>query len=53
MELDKNPVLNIKNALNILKKENLTMHGDKLITIFGNNVGEPGGNNSLSLVDVD
>ena len=52
LKLEKNPVTNIKNALEILKEGNYIAHSDKLITIFGNNVGEPGGNNSLSIVEV-
>lgn len=53
LKLEKNPVTNIKNALEILKSSNLISKNDKLLAVFGNNVGEPGGNNSLSVIEVD
>lgn len=50
--LYKNPVTNIKNALYILKVNNIVEKGDKLIVIFGNHVGIKEANNSLSVVVV-
>lgn len=50
MQLHKNPVNNIKSAINILKKNKLIDKGDKLISIFGNNVGVPEANNTISIV---
>lgn len=48
--LHKNPITNIKNALYILKVNNIINSGDKFIVIFGNHVGIPEANNSLSIV---
>lgn len=50
MSLHKNPVNNIKKALNVLQKDKLINKGDKLISIFGNNVGVPEANNTISIV---
>ena len=52
MALHKNPVNNIKKALKILQKEKVMNAGDKLISIFGNNVGVPESNNTISIVSV-
>lgn len=48
--LHKNPVNNIKKALSILQKQKVINKGDKLISIFGNNVGVPEANNTISIV---
>jgi len=50
MQLHKNPVNNIKSAIEILKKNKFIDKGDKLISIFGNNVGVPESNNTISIV---
>ena len=50
MHLHKNPVNNIKKAIKILKSKKLIADGDKLITIFGNNVGVPEANNTVSII---
>lgn len=50
MKLHKNPVNNIKSAIEILKKNKFINKGDKLISIFGNNVGVPESNNTISIV---
>ncbi len=50
LNLEENPVDNIKNALEVLKKRELVEKGDKLVVIFGSNVGEPGANNTLSII---
>lgn len=52
MPLGKNPAQNIKNAVAILKKSSLISSGQKLIVIFGNNVGAPAANNNLSVIKV-
>jgi len=53
LKLKSDPVDNIKNALKLLKETKRVDKGDKLIIIFGSNVGEAGGNNTLSIVTVD
>ena len=52
MKLSKNPDTNIKNAIDLLHRKRLLTKGDKLIVTFGQNVGEAGGTNSLTIVDV-
>ena len=52
LKLHKNPVNNIKDAISILKKSHKVEKGDRLIVIFGNNVGVPQANNTLSIVKV-
>ncbi|PJA41055.1 pyruvate kinase [candidate division WWE3 bacterium CG_4_9_14_3_um_filter_34_6] len=50
MKLHKNPVTNTKNALEILQKDRYIETGDRLIVIFGNNVGVPEANNTISII---
>lgn len=50
LNLQKNPVINIQNAITILKTKRMVEKGDLLVAVFGNNVGEPGANNTISLV---
>ncbi|MDQ5981472.1 MAG: Pyruvate kinase [Patescibacteria group bacterium] len=50
MKLHKNPVNNIKEALSTLKKRNLIDAGNRMIVIFGQNVGELESNNTVSIV---
>jgi pyruvate kinase len=52
MKLEKEPVTNTKTAINILKKHFLVSKENKLIVIFGNNVGVREGNNNMSIVKV-
>ncbi len=52
MNLTDNPVDNIRNALKMLQEQNYVESGDKLIVIFGSNVGQPGANNTLSIITV-
>jgi pyruvate kinase len=52
MDLSKDPVKNTKEALRILKKNQMIESGDRLIVIFGNNIGVPESNNTLSIVTV-
>lgn len=52
MKLQSNPDINTKNAIEFLKRKHLVFKGEKIIAIFGNNVGTVGANNNLSIVDV-
>ncbi len=52
MKLSSNPNTNTKNAIDFLKRKHLVLKGEKIIAIFGNNVGTIGANNNLSIVDV-
>lgn len=51
-DLSQDPIQNTKNALHTLKEDRGLNKGDKLIVIFGNNVGVPESNNTLSIVSV-
>lgn len=48
--LGSDPLINIKKALETLRKQYLVEKGDKLLIIFGNNVGISNSNNNLTLV---
>lgn len=51
MKLHQNPVNNIKEAVKILKKRNLIDEGNRMIVIFGQNVGELESNNTISVIE--
>lgn len=53
MHLHKNPVTNIRKAIDLLKEKHHIDPGDKIIVVFGQNIGEPGSNNTISIVGVD
>ena len=50
MNLHKKPVTNIYNAIELLKTKRMIEKADCLVAVFGDNVGEPGANNTISLV---
>lgn len=52
IKLQEDPVKNIRNAINLLKDTHFVDGDDRLIVIFGNNVGVPESNNNLSIVRV-
>lgn len=53
LKLSQNPVTNTKRAIEILKSRRRVETGDKVIVVFGNDVGEPEGNNTLSIITVN
>lgn len=52
IHLHKNPVTNIRKAIDLLKEKHHIDPGDKIIVVFGQNIGEPGANNTISIVGI-
>lgn len=52
MELSKDPVKNTREAIKLLTKKKLINKGDSIIVIFGNDVGVPESNNTLSIIKI-
>jgi pyruvate kinase len=52
MQLSQDPVENTRTAIKELMDRSLIFTGDRLIVIFGNNVGVPEANNTLSIIQV-
>ncbi len=50
MKLSSKPITNIQKALELLRDKRAVEKGDKIIVIFGSNVGVEEGNNALSIV---
>lgn len=52
LNLSEDPVVNTRSAIKELMDRSLVFAGDRLIVIFGNNVGVPEANNTLSIIEV-
>lgn len=52
LNLTQDPVHNTRAAIKELMDRSLVFPGDRLIVIFGNNVGVPESNNTLSIIEV-
>lgn len=52
LNLSEDPVINTRAAIKELMERSLVFAGDRLIVIFGNNVGVPEANNTLSIIEV-
>ena len=52
LKLKKDPVENIRSAIKILKDQEMLESGDKVIVIFGSNVGALESNNTMSIVTI-
>ncbi len=52
LNLSQDPVENTRAAIKELTDRSLIFNGDRLIVIFGNNVGVPEANNTLSIIEV-
>lgn len=52
LQLSKDPVENTRAAVKALTDRRLLFPGDRIIVIFGNNVGVPEANNTLSIIEV-
>ncbi len=52
LDLGRNPVENTRAAIKTLMDRKLIFTGDRLIVIFGNNIGVPESNNTLSIIEV-
>lgn len=52
LELTKDPIKNTREAIKTLTRDKSIAKGDRIIVIFGNNVGVPEANNTLSIIQV-
>ena len=50
IDLNKDPIENIKTALRFLRSKHYLQKGQKVVVIFGNNVGIENANNNLTIV---
>ena len=51
MHLHKNPITNIRKAVDALLDKHMIDPGDRIIVVFGQNVGELENNNTISIVE--
>jgi pyruvate kinase len=52
LNLSQDPVENTRAAIKVLTDRKLIFSGDRMIVIFGNNIGVPESNNTLSIIEV-